>query len=328
MKALVASTYGPPEQLTLIDLPSPVPGAGQVLIDVHACGVNFPDALIIEGKYQIKPPFPFAPGCEVAGTVGRLGPDTSGVTVGDRVAAVIGHGGFAEQIVADRSALVPLGPGVSDEVGSALLLAHGTSLYALADRAELAAGETLLVLGAAGGVGLAAVEIGKALGARVIAAASGEEKLQVCREHGADETIDYKAEDLRERIKALTSGKGVDVAYDPVGGALAEPAVRSLAWGGRYLVVGFASGEIPRIPLNLLLLKGAALVGVYWGEFAKREPERYARNVRRLFELLESGTIRPRIAASFPLRRGGEAIRFMLDRRVIGKVVVTMGAAS
>ncbi len=323
MKALVATAFGPPEQLALVDLPAPEAGPGQIVVEVRACGVNFPDALIIEGKYQLKPTLPFAPGCEVAGVVRRVGPLVTTPKVGDRVAAVVGYGGFAEEVVADAGSAVPLPPGVDDAVGSAVLLAHGTALHALADRALLAPDETLLVLGAAGGVGLAAVEVGKALGARVIAAASSGEKLAVCREHGADETIDYSREDLRERIKVLTGGRGVDVAYDPAGGTLAEAAVRSLAWGGRYLVIGFASGEIPRIPLNLVLLKGAAIVGVFWGDFTKREPERNRANVTRLFQWLEAGVIRPRIAATFPLARGGEAIRAMLDRLVIGKFVVT-----
>jgi NADPH:quinone reductase len=322
MKALVATRFGPPEQLTLVDLLAPEPGPGQVVIEVRACGVNFPDALIIEGKYQLKPALPFAPGCEVAGVVRRVGPSVTGLSVGDRVAAVVGFGGFAEEVVADVGAVVPLPAAISDAVGSVMLLAHGTALHALADRGRLQPGETLLVLGAAGGVGLAAIEVGKALGARVIAAASTAEKLAVCREYGADETIDYGHEDVRDRAKALTGGRGVDVAYDPVGGGMAEAAVKALAWGGRYLVIGFTSGEIPRIPLNLVLLKGVAVVGVYWGEFTKREPERNGANVARLFQWLDGGVIRPRIGATYPLARGGEAIRAMLDRRVIGKVVV------
>ena len=323
MRTLVVTEYGPPESLRLVEVPSPEPGPGQVVIQVRACGVNFPDALLIEGKYQMKPAFPFAPGCEVAGVVSRLGAGVGGVKEGDRVAAVIGYGGFAEEVVAEATAATQLPPNVDDEVGAAVLLAHGTALHALADRGALAPGETLLVLGAAGGVGLAAVEVGKALGARVIAAASSEEKLAACRAHGADETIDYSREDLRERIKALTTGRGVDVAYDPVGGGWAEVAVRSLSWRGRYLVIGFTSGEIPRIPLNLPLLKGASIVGVFWGDFTRREPERNRADVARLMQWLEAGTIRPRIAATYPLERGGEAIRAMIDRRVIGKVVVT-----
>jgi NADPH2:quinone reductase len=322
MKALVVAAYGPPESLALVDLPSPEPGPGQVAIDVSACGVNFPDALIIEGKYQVKPPFPFAPGCEVAGVVRRIGPAVTGLAPGDRVAAVIGYGGFAEEIVADATATFRLPAEVDDVVGSAVLLAHGTAVHALRDRGALRQGETLLVLGAAGGVGLAAVEIGKALGARVIAAAGGGAKLAVCREHGADDVIDYGTESLRDRVKTLTDGRGADVIYDPVGGSLAEPAVRSLAWGGRFLVIGFASGEIPRIPLNLVLLKGAALVGVYWGEFTKRDPAGDRANVAQLLAWLGSGRIRPRIAEVFPLKEGGKAIRGMLDRKVVGKFVV------
>lgn len=321
MRALLATSLGPPERLELLDLPTPEPGPGQLVIAVRAAGVNFPDALIIEGKYQLKPPLPFAPGCEVAGTVERIGPEVDGFAVGDRVAAVLGFGGFAEQVVADARATVPLPPNVDFRTGSAILLAHGTALHALRDRASLAPGERLLVLGAAGGVGLAAIEIGKALGARVIAAAAGAHKLAVCREHGADATIDYAEGDFREQIKAVAPG-GVDVVCDPVGGRLAEPAVRAMAWRGRYLVIGFASGEIPKIPLNLALLKGAALVGVFWGEFTKREPERDRTNVQQLFQWVVAGVIRPRVSAVFPLARGGEAIRMMLERQAIGKIVV------
>lgn len=322
MKALLVTHHGPPEGLELLDRPDPIPGPGQLVIAVKAAGLNFPDALLVEGKYQVKPSLPFSPGCEVAGVVASVGAEVGGFTVGDRVAAVTDFGGFAEKVAVHGARTTVLPAAIDYPTGAAVLLAHGTSLHALVDRGQLARGETLLVLGAAGGVGLAAVEIGKALGAHVIAAASGAEKLAVCREHGAALTIDYSTEDLREAAKGLTGGRGVDVVYDAVGGRWAEPAVRSLAWKGRYLVVGFASGEIPKIPLNLLLLKGASLVGVYWGEFTKRDPAGNAKNVRQLFDWLAAGTIKPRIGGVLPLARGGEAIRAMMDRRVIGKLVL------
>src|SRR5690606_22787290 len=267
MRAVVCKQWGPPESLVVEEVASPVPKAGEVLVDVHAAGVNFPDSLIIQKKYQLQPELPFTPGAEVAGVVSAVGEGVTQWKAGDRVIAHAPWGGYAEQLAVDAQRVMPMPETMDFATASAYVLAYGTSLFALKDRAKLAAGETLLVLGAAGGVGIAAVEIGKSMGARVIAAASSEEKLALCREHGADATIDYARENLRERIAALTDGKGPDVIYDPVGGEYTEQAFRSIAWEGRHLVIGFAAGEIPRIPLNLPLLKTASLVGAFWGAF-------------------------------------------------------------
>jgi NADPH2:quinone reductase len=322
MRAVVCRQFGPPESLVVEDLPPPAPGPGQVVIDVKAASVNFPDVLIIQDKYQVKPPLPFSPGSEVAGVVSAVGTGVDGIAAGARVLAFTTHGGFAEQVAVDRSRVYRIPDRVEFASATALGLAYATSEHGLRDRAALAAGETLLVLGASGGVGLAAVEIGRILGARVIACASTDGKLAVCREHGADDTINYAAEDLRDRIKQLTGGRGVDVVYDPVGGAYSEPALRSLAWRGRFLVVGFAAGDIPRIPLNLLLLKGASIVGVYWGDFVRREPERAAAAMAQLFRWLEDGQLRPHIDRVFPLDRAADALRLMANREVRGKLVL------
>ncbi|MFM0479721.1 NADPH:quinone oxidoreductase family protein [Paraburkholderia strydomiana] len=323
MRAIRCNQYGPPESLTVENLPELLPEAGQVVIDVKAASVNFPDVLIIENKYQFKPPLPFTPGSEVAGIVRAVGAGVTQFTPGSRVVAFTGSGGFAEQAVASASACVPLADGVDFELAAAFTLAYGTSHHAVVDRAALQAGETMLVLGAAGGVGLAAVEIGKALGARVIAAASSDEKLSICKKHGADATINYSTEDLRERIKALTDGRGPDVIYDPVGGVYTEPAFRSIGWRGRYLVVGFANGEIPKLPLNLTLLKGASVVGVFWGDFAKREPERNHAAFEQMVGWIGEGKLKPYVSARYPLDETGRALRDMAERRVIGKVVIT-----
>ncbi|MBB5233944.1 NADPH:quinone oxidoreductase family protein [Deinococcus budaensis] len=323
MRALTCTAFAEPEALTVQTLPDPTPGPGQVVLDVRAAGVNYPDALMVMGQYQVKPPLPFTPGAEAAGVIAAVGEGVQGLQVGQRVVAFTGTGAFAERLLAPAHAVMPLPDGLDFDVAAGLPLAYGTSMHALSDRAGLKAGETLLVLGAAGGVGLAAVTIGKALGARVIAAASSEEKLAITREHGADETLNYAAEDLRARLKELTGGQGPDVIFDPVGGELAEPAFRSIGWGGRYLVVGFAGGEIPRLPLNLPLLKGASLVGVFWGEFARRDPRGNARNLRQLAAWVESGTVRPLVSERYPLERTPEALRALLERRVTGKVVVT-----
>jgi NADPH2:quinone reductase len=322
VKAVLCTHYGPPEELTLGEVEPPAPGSGQVRVAVRAAGVNFPDTLIIQGKYQLQPPLPFSPGSEVAGVVEAVGPGVDAQLVGARVMAFTGFGGFAQQIACDAKAAVRLPDGVDFASAAAFGLTYATSYYALKDRAQLRPGETVLVLGAAGGVGLAAVELAKLLGARVIAAAAGQQKLEACRRAGADELIDYAAEDLRDRIKALTAGNGVDVVYDPVGGAYAEPALRGMAWGGRYLVIGFAAGEIPRIPLNLPLLKGCAVVGVFWGSFAAREPEANRANLRQLLAWLESGEIKPLVSASYPLAEAPTALRALLDRRVTGKLVL------
>ncbi|WP_104992543.1 NADPH:quinone oxidoreductase family protein [Deinococcus sp. NW-56] len=323
MRAVTCTAFAEPEALSVQTVPDPAPGPGEVVLRVEAAGVNYPDALMVMGQYQVKPPLPFTPGAEAAGTVAALGEGVTHLRPGQRVAAFTGTGAFAEHLLAPANAVMPLPDGVSTEVAAGLPLAFGTTMHALVDRANLREGETLLVLGAAGGVGLAAVMIGKALGARVIAAASSEEKLALCREHGADETLNYSSEDLRERIKTLTGGRGPDVIFDPVGGNFAEAAFRSIGWGGRYLVVGFAGGGIPKLPLNLPLLKGASLVGVFWGEFARRDPRANARNLARLLGWVADGTVRPLVSGRYPLERTPEALRALLERRVTGKVVVT-----
>ena len=291
-------------------------------MSVKAASLNFPDVLIIQNKYQFKPPLPFSPGSELAGIVKEVGAGVAGVEAGDRVMAFTTYGAFAEEVKVEASRLLPMPRGMEFDAAAAFLLAYGTSDHALSDRGALRPGETLLVLGAAGGVGLAAVEIGKAIGARVIACASSPEKLQVCAQHGADATIDYARQDLREGIKALTGGKGVDVIYDAVGGQYSEPAFRSIAWRGRHLVVGFAAGEIPKLPLNLALLKGASVVGVFWGDFVRREPAQFAATLRRLGRWYEEGRLRPHISRTFALGDAPEALKLMAARQVTGKVVL------
>ncbi|POR49493.1 NADPH2:quinone reductase [Paraburkholderia eburnea] len=321
MRAIRCNQYGPPDTLTLEDLPDLVPGPGQVVIDVKAAAVNFPDVLIIENKYQVKPQLPFTPGAEVAGIVRAAGAGVK-LAPGARVVAYVGNGGFAEQAIADASACVPLPDAADFATAAAFTLAYGTSHHAVVDRAQLKAGETMLVLGAAGGVGLAAVEIGKVLGARVIAAASSDEKLDVCRRFGADDTINYSTEDLRERIKALTDGKGPDVIYDPVGGIYAEPAFRSIGWRGRYLVVGFANGEIPKLPLNLALLKGASLVGVFWGDYARREPQNNAAAFAQMVGWIGEGKLKPYVSKRYKLADTAQAFKDMASRKVTGKIII------
>lgn len=310
-----------PAGLRVDDLPDPEPGPGEVVIDVKAAGVNFPDLLITQGKYQFKPPPPFVPGGEVAGVVSAAGAGVTGLSKGDRVAATMLFGAFAERVAVPAAAAARLPDGVSFEVGAAVLLTYATTIHALADRAALRPGETLLVLGAAGGVGTAAIEIGKRLGAKVIAAASSEDKLAHCREHGTDATIDYSKEDLKERAKAL-SGGGVDVVYDPVGGDFTEAALRAIAWEGRYLIVGFAAGPIPKIPANLVLLKGCQIVGVFWGAFAQRDPARNAANAERVLGWLANGELRPHVDAVLPFERAAEALERLARREVKGKLVL------
>jgi NADPH2:quinone reductase len=322
MRAVLCKQYGPPESLVVEDVPTPAIGDHQVLLDVKACGVNFPDLLIIENKYQFKPPLPFSPGGEVSGVVKRVGSQVTHVKVGDRVLGTPGFGGFAEEVALDERNVVPIPDAMSFDEAAAFLFTYGTSHYALKDRAALKPGETLLVLGAAGGVGLAAVELGKAMGAKVIAAASSAEKLAVCREHGADEGIDYAHEDLKERIKALTGGQGVDVIYDPVGGDFSEAAFRGIAWEGRFLVIGFAAGPIPKIPLNLVLLKGAQIVGVFWGSFTARDPEGHRANIAELMRWYVEGKLKPRISARYPFERVAAALADLAARRVKGKVLL------
>ena len=325
MKAIVCEAWGPPSSLQLRDMPSPMPGPKQVLVRTRAAAVNFPDALIVAGKYQHRPEFPFSPGGELSGEVIAVGGDVKRLTVGDKIVGITPFGAYAQEVVVDASNVIPLPRDISDDdlvIAGSFVLTYGTSLHALKDRAHAQAGETLLVLGAGGGVGLAAVEIGKLLGMRVIAAASSAEKLAAARELGADETINYTEEDLRERIKALTEGRGVDVVYDPVGGDFAEPALRSVGWRGRYLVVGFAAGDIPRLATNLLLLKGSALVGVFWGEFVRREPALNAQNMGQLFGWLSERKIHPLVSKRYPLSQAPLALDALLARQAIGKLVV------
>ena len=322
MKAIVCRQFGPPESLVLEELPSPAAGAGQVLVAVKAASVNYPDVLLIQNKYQVKPPLPFSPGSEMAGTVKALGAGVTSAKPGDRVIAFSTYGAFAEEAVVDAARLVPIPEGMDFVTAAAFLLTYGTAHHALRNRADVKPGETLLVLGAAGGVGIAAIGIGKVLGLRVIACASSDEKLAVCREHGADGTVNYATEDLRERIKALTGGAGVDLIFDPVGGAYAEAALRSSNWRARFLVIGFAGGEIPRIALNLPLLMERSIVGVYWGEWTRRTPVEFASAVRELSGWFREGKLRPHVTATYPLERAAEAIRLLADRKVKGKVVV------
>jgi len=311
-----------PTGLRVDEVPDPEVRAGQVRIAVRAAGVNFPDILQTRGQYQFKPAPPFSPGGEAAGVIDAVGDGVTTVKLGDRVATTVIYGAYAEKIVVPELAVVKLPDAVSFEVGAATLLTYATTYHALVDRAAIANGNSLLVLGAAGGVGIAAVELGALLGARVIAAASSADKLAFCRAHGAVETIDYSKEDLKERIKSLTGGNGVDIVYDPVGGALAEQALRGMAWQGRYLVIGFASGEIPKIPLNLVLLKGCQIVGVFWGSFAMREPAKNRAHAEQIFTWVAEGKLAPAIDATLPFTEAAEALARLERRQVKGKLVL------
>lgn len=322
MKAVLCKEYGLPEDLVIEEVESPRAGRGEVVIKVKACGVSFPDTLIIQGKYQFKPPMPFSPGGELAGIVQEVGPGVEHIKAGDHVIAFTGWGGYAQEVVTEASRIIAMPDNMDFATAAIFIMTYGTSHYALKDRAHLKAGETLLVLGAAGGVGLAAVELGKVIGARVIAAASSDEKLAICQRYGADEVINYTTEDLKDRIKELTGGNGVDVIYDPVGGKYAEPALRGMAWEGRYLVVGFADGEIPRIPLNLTLLKGCSIVGVFWGSFTARDPERNQQHLQELLSWYASDKIKPFISATYTLEEAPQALRAMMERKVAGKVAL------
>lgn len=325
MRAVLCKAFGPPDALVVEEVPSPRPGPRQVAVSVRACGVNFPDVLVIEGKYQFKPPMPFSPGSEVSGVVKEVGSEVRDLEPGDPVVAFSPWGGYAEEMVAEAGNVFSLPPGLGFEVAASFAMAYGTSYHALKDRARLQAGELLLVLGAAGGVGLSAVELGKLLGARVIAAASTDAKLEVCRGRGADELVNYGREDWRDAVKRLAGARGVDVVYDPVGGALAEPALRLVGWKGRYLVIGFAAGDIPRIPLNLPLLKGSSIVGVFWGEFTRQEREANQANMAQLFAWLAEGKLRPLVSAPYPLERAAEALNALAARRATGKLVLVTG---
>jgi NADPH2:quinone reductase len=322
MRAVRQHELTGPSGLRLDDLPYPTPGQGDILVDVRAAALNFPDLLLSHGKYQFKPEPPFVPGGELAGVVSAVGAGVTSFALGDRVAATMTSGAFAEKVAVHELAAVKLPDAVSFEIGAATPLTYATSLHALVDRGSLKAGETLLVLGAAGGVGTAAVELGKLLGARVIAAASTDEKIAYCKEHGASEGIVYSRDDLKESIKRLTGGNGADVIYDAVGGPYAEPALRGIAWEGRYLVVGFAAGDIPKIPLNLTLLKGCQICGVFWGSFAMREPQKNRANVERIFSWVAEGKLKPHVDATFPFARAAEAYTRMEKRDVKGKLVL------
>jgi len=321
LKAIICNAFGPIDRLAWEERPDPSPGPGEVLIDIQAAGVNFPDGLMVRGEYQVKPPCPFTPGSEVAGIVREVGEGVTRFDAGDRVVALCTLGGFAEQVAVSTDLVLGIPDAMSFEAASGFMLVYGTSMHALADKGQLEAGETLLVLGAAGGVGLAAVEIGAAMGARVIAAASSDEKLELARAHGAETGINYATHDLKAELKRLVPG-GVDVAYDPVGGAYTEAAVRGLAWGGRLLVVGFAAGEIPKLPLNLLLLREASAIGVFWGAFTRQDPAAHARNVGQLMQWFGDGRLRPHVGATFPMSRAADALAEVMERRALGKVVL------
>ncbi len=332
MKAVLSKVVGGPETLVLEELPDPVAGPGQVLIDVKACGVNYPDVLIIEDKYQFKPPRPFAPGGEVSGVIAAIGEGVSRFKVGDRVLASTGWGGYAEKLALEEGRCTHIPDNMPFDEAAAFALTYGTSYYALKDRGHLKAGETLLVLGAAGGVGLAAVELAKAMGAKVIAAASSQEKVDLCISKGADSGVVYPRgpfdkdgqKALGQLFKDATAPNGADVIYDAIGDAYAEPALRSIAWEGKYLVVGFAAGEIPKIPLNLTLLKGCDIVGVFWGAWVGKNPKKHQESVAELMAMYEQGKIKPYVSERFPLARAGEAIAHLSSRKAMGKVVVTV----
>jgi NADPH2:quinone reductase len=327
MKAVVCQKFGPPEDLVVEEMAEPIATTGKVVVQVHAAALNFPDLLIIQDKYQFKPTLPFSPGGEVSGIVHSVGEGVQGVKPGDRVVGWAPFGCFAEKVAFDEPMVVPIPEGISFDVASTLLIAYGTTYHALVDRAALKPGETLVVLGAAGGVGLAAVEMGKLLGARVIACASSPEKLAICQSRGADALIDTSRENVRDRLKTLAP-TGVDVVYDPVGGALSEVALRAMAWKGRFLVIGFAAGEIPKIPLNLLLLKGCAIVGVFWGAFTSKETARYREGLTELFGWVRDGKLAPRIAGTYKLENAALALQEMAARKVIGKLVLVTDAGA
>lgn len=322
MKAITCEKFGLPSSLIIEELKSPVPKAGEVLVSIKACGINFPDTLIIQGLYQFKPELPFTPGSDIAGVVKEVGEGVTHLQPGDEVFGFVMLGGYAEEVIVPGTSCFKKPPAMDFPIAASFMMAYGTSYHALKDRAKLQQGETLLVLGASGGVGLAAVELGKLMGAKVIAAASSDEKLQLCKQYGADEVINYATEDLRSMIKELTDGKGADVAYDPVGGDYSEFAIRGMAWEGRYLVVGFAAGQIPKIPLNLALLKGCAIVGVFWGSFAMKTPKKNITNTMELMQWYAKGKLNPHIHKIYPLEEAPKALEAMMNREVKGKVVI------
>lgn len=322
MKAVLCKSFGSPENLVIEETTSLKPASGEVIINVKACGLNFPDTLIIQGKYQFKPDFPFSPGGEISGIVKEIGEGVTHLKIGDKVMYGAVFGGFAEEVKAKARDVFKMPPTMDFITAASSMLTYGTSYHALVNRANLQKGETLLVLGAAGGVGTAAIQIAKALGATIIAAASTDEKLEFCKENGADFTINYSAENLKDRIKELTNGKGVDVIYDPVGDKYAEPALRAIAWKGRYLVVGFAAGEIPKIPLNLALLKGCQIVGVFWGAFVKNEPQQNGENMMMIVKWFAQGKLKAKIHGEYPLEKVVEAMHTMTNKEVKGKIVL------
>ena len=324
MKAVICKEHGLPEKLELVsDWPEPELGEQDVLIDVKAAGLNFPDVLMIQGKYQFQPDMPFVPGAEAAGVISAVGDKVTRHKVGDKVISMGAAGAFCERIVANEFGVFPMPEGLSFEQAAGVSITYFTSYYALKQRANIKEGETLLVLGAAGGVGTTAVELGKLMGAKVIAAASSDEKLELCKKLGADEVINYSEESLKDKVTELTGGKGVDVVFDAVGGVFAEPAVRSMAWNGRYLVIGFASGPIPQIPLNLTLLKGCSLVGVFWGRFSGEEPEVNLSNIAELWELFGQGKLNPVVTDVFPMEQYEDAFNCLIERKARGKVILT-----
>lgn len=323
MKALLCKSFGPPSSLVVEDLPEPEPQPGEILIEVKAAGLNFFDTLIIENKYQFKPELPFSPGAEMAGIVRKTSPGVAAFVPGDRVSGYMKHGSVREMVVAKEGDVVKIPEPISFVDAAGLCVTYGTSLHGLRDRAQLQPGETVAVLGASGGVGQSAIEISKAMGARVIACASSQDKLDFCREHGADETINYSTEDLKNRLKELSDGKGVDVVYDPVGGDYSEQALRALGWEGRFLVIGFAGGQIPKIPLNLPLLKSCDIRGVFWGAAIARDPEQHRKNMRQILNWVAEGAIKPHIHGTYSLENAANALQDLADRKVMGKAIVT-----
>jgi len=324
MKAVLCKAYGPPESLVVEETAAPAVGKKQVKIAVHAAGLNFPDTLIIQGKYQFKPPFPFSPGMEIGGVVSEVGPEVTLVKPGDRVMASTGNGGFAEEAVAPEQAVYRIPDSMDFASAAAFPITYGTTYHALIDRAQMKPGEWLLVHGAGGGVGLNAVEMGKLLGARVIATAGSDEKLQVAKQYGADHLINYSNEKVRDRVKEITGGNGADVIYDPVGGDVFDESMRCIAWEGRLLVIGFASGRIPQLPVNLVLLKGCEVVGVFWGSFTAREPDRNRANFATMLKWYAEGKLKPHVSATYSLDQVPQAMQALLDRKIAGKAVITV----
>jgi NADPH2:quinone reductase len=321
MKAMLCKALGHPSNLVLEEIASPIPKSKEVLISVKACSVNYPDTLIVQGLYQFKPDLPFAPGSDVAGIVKAVGEEVKHFKVGDKVFGVVQHGGFAEEVIIPQNRAFAMLPGMGFKTAASFMMAYATSYHALKDRAKLKAGETILILGASGGVGLAAVELAKKMGATVIAAASTDEKLALCKKYGADLTINYTKEDLKKRAKELTNGKGVDVVYDPVGGDYTEAALRAMAWEGRFLIVGFPAG-IAKIPMNLPLLKGCQIVGVFWGNFVAKQPKENMKNIIELAQMYAKGDIKPHIDKVYTLENSKQALLDMMDRKTMGKVII------